>query len=126
MVDFGFAKEMNVHGRCYSRLGTPHYLSPEILEKTNKGGYGVEADYWAFACLVYELLSGRAAWGKRETKHEVLIRILKGSFSCPGYFSVDAKSLCKSMMKITWTSASSIWRKLRSMRGLGTWIGLRE
>ena len=113
MVDFGFAKEMNVHGRCFSRLGTPHYLSPEILEKTNKGGYSVEADYWALGCLIFELLAGRAAWGKSsDTKHEVLIRILKGSFSVPGHFSADSKSLCKGMMK------SKLEKRLCTLEGI--------
>jgi serine/threonine protein kinase len=39
LVDFGFAKEPDSNGRCFSSIGTPQYLSPEILAK--KEGYAI-------------------------------------------------------------------------------------
>ena len=59
LVDFGFAKKADAMGRCYSQLGTPHYLAPELLDNRNKGGYSDAVDWWAFGCLVFEMLAGK-------------------------------------------------------------------
>ncbi|MEJ2110416.1 MAG: protein kinase [Acidobacteriota bacterium] len=44
--------------------GTPSYMSPEQLQ-----GSGVDkrSDIWAFGCILYELLTGRRAFGREDT-----------------------------------------------------------
>ena len=34
--DFGFSKKTNSDGRCFSHLGTAHFLAPEQLDLHNK------------------------------------------------------------------------------------------
>jgi serine/threonine-protein kinase len=54
-------------------VGTPAYMSPEQArgKEVDK-----ETDIWAFGCVVYELLTGRSAFG-RETMTDTVAAILK-------------------------------------------------
>jgi len=54
IVDFGFCKKIPFGKKSQTLCGTPEYLSPElVLQK----GHTHCVDYWAFGCLVYELLT---------------------------------------------------------------------
>jgi serine/threonine protein kinase len=83
LVDFGFAVPSHVmaqnEGRCHSRVGSPYYLAPELLKPERSGGYTVAVDWWAFACLLHELLTGRGVFGAaHDPVHAVFTRIMKG------------------------------------------------
>ena len=56
LIDFGFAKILKPSERTFTLCGTPEYMAPEVMEKTN--GYGIAADYWALGILIYEMLVG--------------------------------------------------------------------
>ena len=54
IVDFGFCKRIPSARKSQTLCGTPEYLSPElVLQK----GHNHCVDYWAFGCLVFELLT---------------------------------------------------------------------
>ena len=59
LIDFGFAKV--TENKTYTVCGIPEYLAPEILLNI---GYGKEVDWWAFGCLIYELLVGLSLFMK--------------------------------------------------------------
>lgn len=41
---------------AYSVVGSPHYMSPEVLSE--KHGYGAEVDWWSLGCIFWELVTG--------------------------------------------------------------------
>ncbi|KAJ3436486.1 cell cycle protein kinase dbf2-related [Anaeramoeba flamelloides] len=41
--------------KFYTVVGSPEYISPEILEKK---GYTKTVDFWSFGCILYEMLTG--------------------------------------------------------------------
>ena len=94
LVDFGFAKVLE--GQTYTVCGLPEYLAPEILLNT---GYGKEIDWWAFGCLLYELLVGISPFYEKDP---ILIfkRILKRDIKFPSNFPPSAKSLIKHCLEI--------------------------
>ena len=54
LADFGLAK-MNVIGRSNSFVGTPEYVSPEMIDGT---GHDYTLDWWALGVLIYEMIVG--------------------------------------------------------------------
>ena len=89
LIDFGFAKV--TENKTYTVCGIPEYLAPEILLNI---GYGQEVDWWAFGCLIYELLVGLSPFYENDP---ILIfkRIIKGDVKFPPNFAPCAKSLIK-------------------------------
>lgn len=86
LTDFGLAKMMPLadvqtprHAlRAASRcVGTPGYMAPEMLTGE---AYGVGVDWWAFGCLVYELLTGFATFPDMQDMGDMMASILRGSY----------------------------------------------
>ena len=96
--DFGFAKAVDSKGRCYTNLGTPHYLAPEQLDIHNKGGYSNIVDWWSFACLLFCLAAGECPFGKPgSTRYEVYLRVMKSKYNMARHFSSSLKKMLKKM-----------------------------
>ena len=62
LIDFGISKI--VSGRTFSLVGTPHYMSPEIIEGK---GYTKTADYWSLGIIIYEMVCGSLPFGDEES-----------------------------------------------------------
>jgi len=73
VADFGIAKRLEGEGttRTQTLAGTPAYMAPEQAEG---GELTVATDVWALGCLLYELLTARAAFGG-DSVTEVLRRV---------------------------------------------------
>lgn len=57
IVDFGLAIRAD---HAYAAVGTTECMAPEVIRSEK---YGVEADYWAFGILLYEMVFMRTPFG---------------------------------------------------------------
>ena len=58
VIDFGTAKVLDDY--TMTVVGTPHYISPEILLGK---GYSISCDYWSFGICAYEIFYGYYPFG---------------------------------------------------------------
>src|SRR4029453_1497665 len=83
VLDFGIAKysegapdrsarEALVQTRTGAIVGTTAYMSPE---QARGRGRDARTDIWAFGCVLYEMLAGRAAFG-RDTPSDTIAAVL--------------------------------------------------
>ncbi|KAM8725581.1 rho-associated protein kinase 2-like isoform 4-T4 [Acanthopagrus schlegelii] len=61
LADFGTCMKMDATGmvHCDTAVGTPDYISPEVLQSQGGDGYyGRECDWWSVGVFMYELFVG--------------------------------------------------------------------
>jgi len=81
MIDFGLSKLVRGQKEMITKLGTPYYVSPEVLE----GKYDKQCDMWAVGVITYILLSGIPPFnGKNEI--EVFNKIRCCDFEFPSKY----------------------------------------
>jgi serine/threonine protein kinase/Tfp pilus assembly protein PilF len=74
IMDFGIARSLRAKGITVEGMivGTLAYMSPEQAEG---GEIDVRSDIFAFGCVLYEMLTGKSAFG-RETNSQTIAAIL--------------------------------------------------
>ena len=79
MIDFGTAKVLTDYTSTI--IGTPHYISPEILQGK---GYSLSCDFWSVGICMYEIFYGKYPFGNYANEViEIYKEILKYDFSFP-------------------------------------------
>ncbi len=91
IVDLGFAKDFAKDNEGSTVLGSPMYMSPDIIlkhtESSNKK-YNTSVDLWSLGVITYELLTGSTPFLGTSVE-EVLDNISKGIYSLPKNFKAS-------------------------------------
>ncbi|KAJ0178349.1 hypothetical protein K1T71_006172 [Dendrolimus kikuchii] len=111
IADFGTAKIMdpeeircapssgendtqNERSRKISFVGTPQYVSPELLHDCVDTR---ASDLWAFGCIIYQMISGLPPF-RAATEFLTFQKILKMDYEFPEGFPADAKDLVEKLL----------------------------
>ncbi|CDW85386.1 -related protein kinase 6 [Stylonychia lemnae] len=87
---------------AYSRVGTPLYMSPEVLQGS---GYDFKSDVWSLGCIAYELCALKSPF-KDETKkmslYDLFTKINQGVYTplSASRYSSELRYLIDSMLRV--------------------------
>ena len=101
--DLGLSRQLSSQTfEAFSRVGTPLYMSPEVLQGK---GYDWKSDVWSMGCIAYELCALRSPFRSSDKEnlnlYELFQRICKGNFpSPPERYSQELRSLVHGMLKV--------------------------
>ena len=111
LIDFGFAEQVDPEkaNQFIGVCGTAMYLAPELAApdasptssgKTRARMYGMSVDWWAFGCVLFEMVSGNAPFGDQAEipKYEILQNITRGRVNYPRNFSQSLTKLLKQLL----------------------------
>lgn len=94
LTDFGFATFFDPKLKMDIALGSPLYMSPELMKEQK---YDEKVDVWSLGCITYILLTGTPAF-KGQTEDEVKKYIIESEVEYPdelwGDISNEAKDFC--------------------------------
>lgn len=94
LADFGISVQAGTH--ITSNLGSPAYLSPEILQGRPNIDY-FKSDIWAFGVTLFELSTGTIPWSAK-TFNDMKAEILVGLQKRPSFAEYSFLKLLKGMM----------------------------
>lgn len=97
LIDFGTAKIIKENNTTLTVIGTPTYMSPEVIKGEN---YSFDADIWSIAVCLYEFGCGKVPFGN-DVDDPLLIykSIILDDLKFPEFIcDSQYKSLCKRLL----------------------------
>ncbi|EUC64059.1 Serine/Threonine kinase catalytic domain protein [Rhizoctonia solani AG-3 Rhs1AP] len=96
--DFGLAKQIGYATFTQTYVGTPYYMSPELI---NEKQYDTKSDIWSLGCLIYELCAQNPPFHEAKTHQELALSIRQGRIPpLPRVYSSALSNVIKSMLNI--------------------------
>lgn len=95
--DFGIARVLsNTKSRAKTVVGTPYYLSPEIIRSE---GYSFKSDIWSLGVLLYEIAALQPPFNA-QSLHQLAQKIIQGKYTAlPSSFSNSTTQLLEKMLQ---------------------------
>ncbi|GMT29404.1 hypothetical protein PFISCL1PPCAC_20701, partial [Pristionchus fissidentatus] len=95
LSDFGVSKQLNTRSVASTLIGTPNYLSPEMVEGRT---YNQKSDIWALGCVLYELFMLRRAFDG-ENLPAIVMKITKQQYAPLGnHVSKESRDLVSKIL----------------------------
>ena len=103
--DFGLAKLLNLSSKAYTFIGTPFYISPEII---NGEPYDYKTDIWALGIILYQLCNLNLPFYS-DNLAQLSIKIINGKFDpIRENINNEIKKLVKMMLDVNKENRPSI------------------
>ena len=109
--DFGIAKNFqNTMDKAKTMVGTPYYLSPEILE--NKP-YDAKSDIWSLGVLLYEMMTFKMPFNANSLLM-LSVKIMRGNYPPPpAVYTKDLREIVSKCLTVIPSRRPSIQEILR-------------
>lgn len=78
LIDFGTSRKILENEKLSTRMGTPYYIAPEVLQKN----YDRKCDVWSLGVIMYILFCGYPPFNG-STDEKIMKRIQNEGFSFP-------------------------------------------
>lgn len=93
LIDFGLSAYFDESSQLKSKVGTPYYVAPEVLD----GSYGKECDMWSIGVITYILLVGYPPFNSKNMR-TIYEKIRQAK---PEYYQSEWESLSKEALDFT-------------------------
>ena len=95
--DFGIARVLsNTRSRAKTVVGTPYYLSPEIIRQE---GYSFKSDIWSLGVLLYEIAALQPPFNAGSL-HQLAQKIIQGKYQpLPSSFTNATSQLIEKLLQ---------------------------
>lgn len=104
IVDFGLSKAIGGGASlARTRVGTPQYWAPEVLDVQRRGGsYDQAADFWGLGAILFVMLCGRYPFDGQKAPLEDQIRTASYSMTGPRWRQTSevAKSFVRGLLRV--------------------------
>ena len=101
--DFGLSKALNQTSFAMTYVGTPYYMSPELIQEKS---YDTKSDIWSLGCLIYELCAHKPPFAEAQTHSELSMLIRNGRIPpLPKGYSHALTNTIKAMLNLNVGSA---------------------
>ena len=102
MCDFGNSKDQEKGSQARTRVGSPQYMAPEVIESPQTYD-GKCADMWSCGVMLYVFLMARYPFlgpGEKMNHSKIFQRMQAGAFLLKDSLSDEVKSLVKALMVV--------------------------
>lgn len=98
IIDFGTSRKIMLNEKLQTRMGTPYYIAPEVLNRN----YDKKCDIWSLGIIMYILFCGYPPFNG-STDEKIMQRIQNENFQFPpeewDIVSNEAKELISLMLE---------------------------
>eukprot|EP00741_Cyanophora_paradoxa_P017873 tig00021035_g17262.t1 len=96
LTDLGLAKRVaRVPDAASTFCGTAEYMAPEVIKRES---YGMAADWWAFGCLLYEMLVGALPFYSA-SRAAMQQKVLTAPLKVPPHVKPAARDLLQGLLE---------------------------
>lgn len=93
LSDFGCSKRMSATG-MHTLRGSVPWMAPEVMRQS---GYGRKADIWSLGCVLIEMCTAAAPWGKFDNCLAAMVRIAMSEEMPP--LPLHASQVCQNFIR---------------------------